>query len=230
MSALKNRKNSILFVFFPIILLIIFAFVNFSTSKNDVSQLMSDSNSFLPQLTEVDLLQIDNTLKTDSLYVYSSEFYQTDTERQLVLINKNPSKREFLNHIKVHVYPENPSQYKNLSNYKPEGYLDYTAKTKPVMANYNLDNYSVKKINLPYINIKKVYVYQPGIYKHTFENPYDKIAVTNLNRIKLDKENLYLPILQVALSENDIQFLPYLDEKLDKTMPLVDFVKTKMLQ
>jgi hypothetical protein len=208
----KNTKNIFVLILIPVVLLIISAFITSSTNKNDLVELLSESNSFFPELPKKYIKQYNNSIEKDTATIYSYKFVETKLERKLILIKKKPTSREFANQIIVYLYPNNLDSFKNASNFlASKKCLDYSTKTKPIMYNYNNDNYSVREINLPFIDVEKFFVIQHGVWKKTIINPFANNIVIDTNTTTPSISSLsefYFSVFQDILTKHDIKHLP----------------------
>jgi hypothetical protein len=194
-----KKRNTL---FLSIISLSVLTLLILNRNKNNEvsSQLINTSNVYLPKLPEKYAKQYENkTLIKYSKTNYSAKFYESDFERQLVLIIKNPSVSQKRTKPFVHLYPK--SKFLNAKNYNKKGFLDYSTQLNPIMYTYSNDVYAVRIINLPFINIDKILVLQSGIWKHIFDKPFKDLPKTNLN-IQTD---FYSEIFQKTLQEYDIK-------------------------
>jgi len=208
MIAFKRKETNYVFLLLvPITLLIVSFFISSFSNKADVDDLISSHNKYLPELKTKYISQVNNTAIKDSAYVYSAKFYESNLERQLVLIKKNPEKRELLNHIQIHVYPKDKNKYINAENYNLKGYLDYTSIRQSLKYHYGKDNYGVRVINLPFINIEKVYIIQPSIWKKTMTEPYPDLNSVSTSKDIVEKSDIYHPIFYKALAKEGISVL-----------------------
>ncbi len=87
----KNKLNFLL-VGTPLLLLVSFIMIQLFTVQNPKLDLKS--NNFLPKLKKEYVYKIEQTIKQDSTLLYFTDFLETNFERTLVLIKKNPSKHE----------------------------------------------------------------------------------------------------------------------------------------
>ncbi|MDN5215662.1 hypothetical protein QQ020_26530 [Fulvivirgaceae bacterium BMA12] len=232
MNLPKNKRGPFTeLILIPLIFLFIFLFIsssfNSATDQNKADTLLNKANRFLPLLSQKYATQVTNTLAQDSTYIYSVGLYDDSVQRRLVLINENPSQREFQNRIIVNVYPKNVDQYKHASNFDGDGFLDYTSIDKPVMHHYDSSNYSVLEVALPYINIDKIFIKQPGIWKQTLMTPFPDTKPDEKVDYEVSLQALYTPLFIKVLQSYDIAHLSYKTPKAINTISLSDYVKNE---
>ncbi len=210
----KNKNNNLVIILLIPFALLLFSLL-FSAIQNDngIAQLKSEENTYTQQLPDRYINQYEESVEEDPATIYSAEFYETPFERRLVLINKNPIRRSIQNEVIIKLYPKNKEAYKNSKNYNAEGYLDFTYRAESIVQHFNGDNYGFREINLPFIDIEKLFIIQDGVWKNTFETPFDDIE----SDLKVNTDDcqgtIYEPLLINVLENFDVQYLTSEEQK-----------------
>lgn len=205
----NSKKSGVLHLLIVLVLLVVSLFFSLVQNKRIKYPFLNSANSNYTQLPQIYINQLEESLLKDSAFVYSSKFYENKFERQLVLINKNPTSDEFRGHVIVYVYPNDIQQVKTAENFNSKkNILDYTTTYYPVMYKYDGANYSVLKINLPFINMKKVWVLQHGVYQKYFKKPFNNLDFKPIQEGVKSINDLFLPIFNKTLNDYKISFFP----------------------
>ena len=223
-SGSKSISATLLLSVIGIILLVV-SVLNVKVNTDDKTELLSHVNPYYEAIPSNLIAQIEETEKKDSLYIYSVSVLDNPIERKLILINKNPSRKEFMNKINIHVYPTDTNNYKAISNYEKDGFLDYSSPKKPIMYSHNGDNYSVLSLVLPQIDISRINLHQPSIYKATIENPFPQAITMGTSQILPKNEQLFSSVFHELLKKYEISFLPDNYVKKD-TLLIENYAKT----
>lgn len=215
MTIFNVKRNNILLILFPILLLLITSF--FMATKDESKSLINISNVALPLLSKENRIQF----KTVNDSIYSAQFYETDFERKFVLIKKSPTYRSYHNQVKIHVYPKNKSHFKTVKNYNSKGYLDFSASVEPIKHVYDYNEYSVLTINLPFINVDSIVIDQKNEWHKVYKNPFTNI------KFKSSKNTTtpYKSILFDFLKKEDIL---YVDVKKTPNLSFVSITQKRL--
>lgn len=219
----KKTHNLIVILVVPLLLLVAF-FLNSLKANNSLSLVETKENPFTKPLPNAYINQYLNAIDNDSSIVFSAAFYEINHQRKLVLINKEPTQRSIRNEIIVWLYPSNGERYKNSEKYKGNEYLDFTSKTESVVHHFNGANYGVREINLPFIDIEKLFIIQHGIWKSTLSVPFKKIEENNNLKSEDCSGGIYDPLLLSLLARYKIN---YLDPSDQSKASLEKYAKTK---
>lgn len=200
----QDRKYSVVAIMIVPILLLIMAFsLNALKGDESLSLIESTENIFIPELSKRYGKQFKRTIEKDSTAVFSAAFYDEGYQRKLILINEEPTKRSVRNQIIVWVYPKDTARYSGAANYDKRGFLDYTNKDRSVLYHFDGANYGLREVNLPFIEIEKIFVIQHGIWKDTLYPSFDPIDENNQNTDCTG--SVYEPIVHRLFDAYEIQ-------------------------
>ncbi|MFY0603242.1 MAG: hypothetical protein JXQ93_04790 [Flavobacteriaceae bacterium] len=197
-------------LFMVLLFLLSFAILlNSIKVDNSLSLIETTENTYTKPLPSDYANQYIQAYEKDSSLVFSPAFYKLNHQRKLVLVSKEPSKRSILNQIIVWVFPEDKDKFVNSKNYNEKGYLDFSSSINTVMYHFKGENYGVREINLPFIDIKKIFVIQHGIWKETLYPPFKKLDKDTAFESNQCSGSVYEPLLFSILEKYGIDYINY---------------------
>ena len=202
------KKSSFYLIAIPIILLI------FSISIKDKSDDKFAANDFNPFLETLPLKYIDllnKSKENDSTFFHA--IVDTKSSRELIVFKLFPTVDQLKTNFLIKLFP-----YKNTLQDNVKTPLSLSLTNSGNVYNYNNKTYGVFRIDLPYVNIKRLFI-RPFLnekeknWKKTIYDPFTKIETAKATQVKNTNNKTnpspYKILFQTLQTRYNLEYLPY---------------------